>query len=163
MTLFYLETSAMLKRYRPEVGSAFIQELLTRKRTGEELLTSHFTILEVTGVASRMLRGRLLDVSQYERIVIGLLQDISDYGIAVLPVDEDIVSDALRFYPEYSLRGSDAVHFASAVRVNQQLVGEPCYMVTADHELGDACQRYGLGLLNPESPTALAQLASIRG
>lgn len=40
MTLFYLDTSAILKGYKSEIGSEFVEELMERRGPGEILASS---------------------------------------------------------------------------------------------------------------------------
>ena len=65
MILYYMETSALLKRYRTEPGSDVIVELLERRRPDETFITSYFTLLEVEATAARALKARLLDQDAY--------------------------------------------------------------------------------------------------
>ena len=162
MTFYYLETSGLLKRYRSELGSSVVDQLFNGKRPDEEFVTSHLTVVEVTAVASRMLKGRLLRRSQYDNLVGRLVRDITDYRVTVLPLEERVSVEALDLYPEYALRAPDALHFVSAMQTSRAVHPEPVHVVSADREVGEACQRYGLPLLNPESPSAASALAALR-
>jgi hypothetical protein len=65
--LYYLDTSALLKRYRTETGHP--GSLLGQE--DETLVTSHFSSLEVEAMASRALKGRILTRKAYD-ILLGL-------------------------------------------------------------------------------------------
>ena len=64
-SLYYLDTSALLKRYRTEKGSEVIQVLFSERQEDETLVTSHFSSLEVEAMASRALKGRILTRKAY--------------------------------------------------------------------------------------------------
>jgi predicted nucleic acid-binding protein len=59
MPVFYVESSALLKRYKSEIGSAVVAELLDGRTANDYFLTSHFSILEAIAVVARLLKGGL--------------------------------------------------------------------------------------------------------
>ena len=73
MSVFYLDTSAILTRYRSEQGTDVVDSIYDERFTpttvnsifrgvrSDILVTSHFTCLEVESGAARMSRGKLLD------------------------------------------------------------------------------------------------------
>lgn len=101
MPAFYLETAALIKRYKSEAGSDVMRELITGKRPGEYFLTSHFTLLEVHTVARRMLRGRELRRRQYERLLSAFAVDLREYYVRLLAVDDALVEEALDLVPAF--------------------------------------------------------------
>ncbi len=61
MRLYYLDTSALLKRYKSEPGSDNIYDLFASCGSlPKRLLTSLFTIVEMTSVSDRFARQRVL-------------------------------------------------------------------------------------------------------
>lgn len=61
MPMFYLETSALLKKYRTERGTDVVRELFEGKSDAEAFITSYFTVLEVISVARRLLAAATLN------------------------------------------------------------------------------------------------------
>jgi hypothetical protein len=61
MPLYYLDTSALLKRYKTEKGTAVIDELFSSRKPGEVFITSHFTSIEIESVAARALKAGALN------------------------------------------------------------------------------------------------------
>lgn len=57
MPLYYLDTSALLKRYRTENDTRVLDALFSARTRDELLITSHFTAIEVESVAARALKG----------------------------------------------------------------------------------------------------------
>jgi predicted nucleic acid-binding protein len=53
MAVFYLDTSAALKRYKTEKGTDVVNELYQGPRAEHPLCTSHLTALEVESAAVR--------------------------------------------------------------------------------------------------------------
>ncbi|MBI4322578.1 MAG: type II toxin-antitoxin system VapC family toxin [Chloroflexi bacterium] len=154
MPAYYVETSALLKRYRREVGSHLVREFLDNKQDDEAFVTSHFTVLEVSAVVARWLRGRGLR-RQFAQFTARFLHDLRDYGFEILSLDDVVVREANALLSDYPLRAPDALHFATAVRASGTAAADSYYVVCTDKEIGDACSRYGLAVLDPEHPEAL--------
>lgn len=58
MTLFYLDTSAFVKRYRAEIGTELIDALFTEKAATDLLASSFLSVLEMTSVVNRLRTAR---------------------------------------------------------------------------------------------------------
>lgn len=58
MALFYLDTSAIVKRYRTEVGTELVEALFNERLPTDELTSSFLAVLEVTSVVHRLLTAR---------------------------------------------------------------------------------------------------------
>ena len=79
MAVFYLDTSAILKRYRTESGTDVIVELYEQLAAHDALLTSHFACLEFESVAARALKGKLLTLEAYNTVLGGFAHDFGEY------------------------------------------------------------------------------------
>src|SRR5262245_63859774 len=66
MATFYLDTSAVLKRYRTETGTDVVEELYEGRASQDSLITSLFTCLEFESVVIRALKGKLLTQEAYD-------------------------------------------------------------------------------------------------
>ena len=135
MPIFYLDTSAIMKRYIPETGSDVLRELFEGLTDSDELTTSYLTLLEVNSTTTRLLRGRVITQSDYQRIQDRLNRDIINYGITLIPVRNELVDGAISVARRYSLRSLDALHFTSATASERPLDTQNLYMVSADREL----------------------------
>jgi hypothetical protein len=95
MTVYYLETSALLKRYKSESGSEIVTSLFEEKQASETFVTSHLSVLEVSSVAARLLKGRVIRQGQYRRMLGTFIQDLTTYGMVVIPVHNTLVSESI--------------------------------------------------------------------
>ncbi|MBI2918692.1 MAG: type II toxin-antitoxin system VapC family toxin [Chloroflexi bacterium] len=134
MPVFYLESSALLKRYKSEKGSGFVDELFEAKTAQDVFVTSHLTVLEVNSV----------------------------YRVVVLPVHDGLVADSIELLPAYPLRTADALHLATVVGASRVVGEQAFYVVSADKEIAEACASLQTPVLNPELPSALEQLHALR-
>lgn len=162
MTVYYLESSALVKRYKSEIGSDFVEELFDGKTDDEVFVTSYLSVLEVNTVAARLLKAGQLQRTQYDQLIASFAQDISSYDVVVLPIINTLVQESLDRLPDYPLRTADALQFATAIRTGHGSGEQPYRMVSADRELGEACRRHGLEILDPELPNALELLRALR-
>jgi predicted nucleic acid-binding protein len=162
MPAYYVETAAMLKRYRREPGSDVVRELFADRQAGEQFATSYFTALEVRAVIERMLRGRLLRPSQYRRLMLRVVTDFAIGDFRLLPLDDTLIDEALRLLPDHPLRAPDTLHLASALRVQRAAGTAGLYLVTGDRELAEAARRYPMQVIDPEDGGARRQLSAIR-
>ena len=163
MAVYYLDTSALMKRYRSEVGSDVVGELFEGLADSEALVTSYLTALEVNSAANRLLGGGVIAPEVYQRLLGQFTQDMREYGVRVMSVQNELVDRAIGIVRRYALRSLDALHFASAVAADGQLSGDQrLYVVSADRELVSACGEYGIPAINPQAGDALGRLRSLR-
>lgn len=162
MTVYYVESSAWLKRYKSEKGSEVVAELFEGKALGELFVTSHLSILEVSSVAARLSKGKVLKPTEYEVIVGTFVHDLATYGVVVTPLHDGVIDEAMGLLPKYPLRTADALQLGAALSARHEADDEPFYVVSADKEIGEACAGYRMSVLDPELPSALEQLRALR-
>ncbi len=115
MPIYYLDTSALIKRYRAEIGSDVIAGLFESLADSDELVTPQLTVLEMNSAATRFLEGNEITRAECQRMLEQFTQDIQYYDFTVMSVQNELFSEAIGIVREYSLRALDALHFASAV------------------------------------------------
>lgn len=57
MPVFYLDTSALVKRYRTEQGAEIIEQLLANPSPEDRFIISFLSIIELTSAILRVARG----------------------------------------------------------------------------------------------------------
>jgi len=160
MPIYYLDTSALLKRYRTEQGSIIVSELLGAKLPDDVFVTSYFTAHEVEAVAARALRGRVLSKGAYAILLSRFAQDLGD-SILMQPISNPVIADSIDLTRRYALRAADSIHLATASRVKQAASLQNVF-VASDRELLDCAEREGFYLLDPQHPEALDRLGRLR-
>ncbi len=162
MPIYYLDTSALMKRYWTEPGSDVVAELFEGLEDSDALATSQLTVLEMNSALARLLESRQMAQREYRGILERFTQDIDYYGFTVMSVPNELFSTAIGIVREYSLRALDALHFASAIASSGLSSGQKLYMVSADRKIVEACDRYGMPILDPIADDAFSQLRSLR-
>lgn len=117
----YLDTSALLKLFIEEDGSAKVRALAGR--TGAEvLLVSRLGYTEASVSLARMVHlGRLpaADLPHQQ----GSLDDYWDQSIQEVALTEELLEDARQLAQRFPLRTYDAIHLASAREAKRMLRG----------------------------------------
>ena len=163
MPIYYLDTSAVMKRYIPEIGSDVVEELFEELTSSEVLTTSYLTVLEVNSTVMRLLKGRIITQSDYQRILDRFALDIPNYDISVMPVQNELVDDAIGMVKRFSLRSLDALHIASAVTASDRSSDDQnLYVVSSDRKLVEACGAYRIPAIDPHADDALGLLRALR-
>jgi uncharacterized protein len=146
VTLFYLDSSAWLKRYFLEPGSGWMMRLFD---SGNPLASSVLGYIEVASALTRQQVPRKLDEVKLAQLQQQLEEDWGD--LTGLPLTGETVDRAVRLARGYKLRGADAVHLATALGVNDALVGpaDSLVLVAAEEDLLAVAQQTGLTVENP--------------
>ena len=150
MATYYLDASAIAKRYLQESGSQWVTTLW--KRTGEISLFSATVVnVEVVCALSRTQReGRIGMKRRNESAALFTLE--AQQNLESIAVSPEILQSAHRVALRHPLRAYDAVHLATALLLVEQLLwsGLPApIFVSADANLLTAARAEGLVVENP--------------
>ena len=146
---FYLDSSALVKRYAVETGTGWVRSLC--EQSDHIIAVALIGMVEVTAAVAGKLRSGRLDQATADVILDSLKADAVDQ-YSLLDVDQYAVNEAMELALRRRLRGYDAVHLASALRLNRTLVAvqsPPLTLVAADDDLLDAARAEGLRTENP--------------
>jgi len=150
MTTYYLDTSALIKRYIDEVGSDWLRATLDAQPP-PSIIVVHLITVEVTSALARRMREGILTPMEYEQAQNAFRADcLSEYEL-VTAVGV-VVDQANHLLERHPLRAYDAVHLATAVVTNQQLLANnlmPLTFISADDRLNSAASAEGLAVDNP--------------
>jgi predicted nucleic acid-binding protein len=118
MTVYYCDSSILVKHHISEVGSHWFRALVDNQNAA--LFTAQISIVEVCSALNRRLRENYITVNEYH----GLMAQsafLFDSKYEVLNLSDRIVRLACSILERHPLRGFDAVHIATAVTVKEQL------------------------------------------
>lgn len=150
MATTYVDTSALVKRYVAEVGSAWVRRLVARP-VHQVLYTAALTEVEVRSALQRLVREGRLDAAQAQRLTHRVTQHFTRryQGIRIT---RTIVTQAGILLERHPLRAYDAVQLACALAV-QRLMHQrgmpPPVFVAADEALLAAARAEGFPVDNP--------------
>jgi predicted nucleic acid-binding protein len=150
VALYFLDTSATVKRYVQEIGTPWIVNL-ANPAAGHFLYVARITEVEMTAAIARRRRMGSLSLAQAGDALNRFAQDfVQEYRITEITIP--ILRQASQLADKHVLRAYDAVQLAAAVDLNAQWVAAGIRIVTlvsADQELNAAAASEGLPVEDP--------------
>ncbi len=153
MSAFYLDTSAIAKRYFLEVGSAWIQALTNPNRGHTQIVSALTRVEAAAAIAAKHRASNGITLAERDQAV-GLLLKHCDTEYLIAPVTAEIISRAVTLTQRHRLRGYDALQLATALLVNDRLTAAGLSLLTfisADDDLLVAARSEGLFTDNPRA------------
>ncbi len=150
MSSFFLDSSALVKRYLTETGSAWVREIT--RPTAHTSTVVEITLVEVAAALAARHRASGGISRQDRDATVNLLARHFETEYQLIPVSRFILDRAVILTQNHRLRGYDAVQLAAALATNQSLLraGLPALtFVAADRDLLAAAHQEGLQVENP--------------
>lgn len=156
MPNYFLDTSALAKRYHTENGSDFVDRLL--EQAGSRSWISHLSIVEFESVLAIKTRTREIDPPALEVARRRFRADLAQQRLLVGPPFHEIhFHSARRLLSQYGvtdgLRTLDALQLAVALDLKQ--CGHVGVLVAADQRLCRVSALAGCPAVNPDTPGPL--------
>lgn len=150
MPVYCLDSSALVKRYINETGSAWVLGLFD-STLDNEFFVAAITGVEIVAAITRRTRSGSITVTDAALVCNQLRSDLqTDYQ--VIEITEGIISSAMALAEAQGLRGYDAVQLAVGCAINELCIANglsPIIFVSADEELNLAAVNEGLLIENP--------------
>ena len=152
MAAYFLDSSALVKRYAAETGSAWVENL-TDPRSGNRIYVAAITHVEVIAAIARKKKRLLLSATD-AAAAIGRFENDLQTDLRVFDLTPNVITMAERLAEKHALRGYDAVQLAVALEINaartaRRLTG--LMLVSSDVELNTAAQSEQLLTDDPNS------------
>lgn len=155
MNYFILDTSALAKRYVPEVGTPLINRLLNAVPKQQMFLL----ILAFGELASLFVRKKnsgQISKMAYLQAIADSQSEMMDMGIQ--SVSDDLVWSSLPLIEQFSINATDAIILRSALNMAETLraSGHDLVLVTSDIRLANCAKLSNLLVWNPERDDQLS-------
>jgi predicted nucleic acid-binding protein len=131
----YFDSSALVKRYLVEAGTAWVQAWCDGP--AQTVAVAEVALVEIAAAFAAKLRGEFITQEAYYDARADLATDSRDEYVLVA-VSRAVVDEAVELTARHRLRGYDAVHLACALHLNRALVVHrlpPLLFVSADSDL----------------------------
>lgn len=152
MSVYFVDTSALAKRYIPEAGRQWLLSWILPKH-GHVIVIAHTTLIELNSVlAATNRRGHLSQVKM-GLLRFNFIMDARNQYL-VVPVDLTVVTNARRLVYKHKLRTLDAIQLACAIET-KKLSGISVTFVAGDNDLKSAAQNEGFIVEDPHSYPSL--------
>jgi hypothetical protein len=151
MSYFYLDTSAVIKRYMPETGTNWIVNLVNPS-VNHILFLAEITLAETSAAIAARHRSPGGISLQERDAAIDLFLRHCDGEYLLVPVSRIILDRAVLLTRSHRLRGYDAVQLATALSTSDVLAASNrpgMIFMTADHDLIQAAQAEGMATDDP--------------
>ena len=149
--MFFLDSSALVKRYLSEQGSRWIAELCLPD-SAATILIAEITRVEVAAaIAGRQRASDGITREERDRLVALLLRHC-DSEYTLVPLQRQVFGAAVELTQRHRLRGYDAVQLAAALDASRAATaaGLPgLTFVSADGDLNAAARAEGLHADDP--------------
>ena len=150
VTAYFVDSSALVKRYVLETGTAWVRRL-TRRNPSTVIYIAHITAVEVTCAVARRRKGKTLTPPRASSILRRFRQHLAA-RYTVIEVTPDLLDEAMRLGNAHALRAYDAVQLAVALEVNRSHQADgfgPITLISADRDLNAAATAEGLTVDDP--------------
>ncbi len=152
MTAYFLDSSALVKRYIVEIGSFWIQAVAVPD-PGNQIIISRISWVEVLSAIARRQQEGSLSSTEVNEIIEAFRSDLNNQ-YQVIEIDRALVESAGQLVNQYSLRAFDAVQLASALRIQSAFASATAtslVFLTADDRLLTIATTEGLLTDNPNN------------
>lgn len=140
MSSFYVDTSALAKRYITEKGSAWVRSW-TNSTSGNVIIISDLTPVEGFSIFARLRRAGVISAARHARLQAVFSWHVENEYL-VTSLDASVMRQAQRFVNQHPLRTLDAIQLASA-QYAVSILDEPIRFVSGDTALLTAAASEG--------------------
>jgi predicted nucleic acid-binding protein len=156
MTVYFLDTSALVKRYHWERGSEVIDALFAEQN--RRIIISDLSIIELGSALTKKIREGDITPEKYYRALGFFCQDIVNETIAIEPLGEADKAVAAELLEKYGFRASlrtlDSLQLAVMKRITENRLDQ---VLCADRVFCSLIQQEGLPVRNPERDRSVAE------
>src|SRR5262249_24432606 len=161
MRLFFLDGSALAKRYVAEPGTPLVDHLFNQVAP-DRLVVLNVGFAEVVSVLVRRKNAGVLSDATFAHALLQLGQEIIHAAnLRKVETTNSLVIGALSHIQTHSINATDAVALHAALGLAHHLrgQGDDLVLVASDQRLLRAAQAEGLSTFNPESQDQAALAA----
>jgi len=152
MAIYFLDSSALVKRYISETGSNWVCNLFDPS-LGNQFFIAAIAGVEIVSAITRRAKNGSINVTDAIAIRNQFKQDFqTEYQI--IEISDKIINSAINIAELYALRGYDAVQLASGRELNILCIANGLTgvnFVSADNNLNTAASGEGLIIENPNN------------
>jgi predicted nucleic acid-binding protein len=150
VTVYFLNSSALVKRYVSEEGSVWIQSIVAPE-SGNTLVVARTTWVEICSAFARLRREAVLGESDLDETILSFRHDWNTQ-YQVIELDSDVAQSAAEQLFRYPLRAFDAIQLAACLKLKSAITEATSSMlrfVSADERLLAAATGEFLLVENP--------------
>ncbi len=152
MAGFFFDSSALVKLYHPETGTAAVDQIVGTR--GNLISVSRLTVAELTSAFAIKVRTQSISREDADVFLRQFRGDVTSGKLEVFSIGESefAMAELLveRYAFEFRLRALDALQLAVASELRSQKLID--HFVAADAILCEVARMEGFSVINPEHP-----------
>ena len=161
----YLDASALVKRFRHELGSEVVNDTIEHvsAHNPRHLVVSALTTLETLSILNRRRNEAQIPLSVFILSLRGVISEIKRFSHYLI-VDDHLLISSATYTIKHNINSADAIHLALLLALQETLRqndGELVCMV-ADKRLARAARTAGITVVDPELDSITQAPASIQ-
>jgi hypothetical protein len=151
MKPYFFDSSALVKRYIIETGTAWVQAVSTTPEN--RIYVASITIVELVSAIARRRRSGITESA----LATAALEEVRfdfRFEFEIIDISPEVIKRAEEIGERHVLRGYDAIQLGCAMELNAALVAaghRPITFVSADLELNSAAASEGLIVADPNT------------
>jgi predicted nucleic acid-binding protein len=152
LAVYFFDTSAIVKRYASEIGSAWVQSV-TDPASGSIIYLARITVVEVVSAITRRLGEGSLSAPDATLATTTFRHDFVHH-YRIIEMTPELTNRAVSVVQVYALRAYDAVQLATALEINEERIASgapPIVLISADVALNAAAVAEGLAMDDPNA------------
>lgn len=141
---FFIDTSALFKRYQPEQGTDLVCRIVEESK--QPVFISSISIIEIVSNLKRLFEiDKITTEGQFQQQRAFFYQDINTLGITILDVSAEDIIKADNLIMERYMKPIDSIQLAIALNLEHDNIT----FVSSDRRLCSIAETEGLPTLNP--------------
>jgi predicted nucleic acid-binding protein len=142
--MLFFDTSALVKRYADEQGTAAVDELI--ENDNDAIVITSLSVIEMTSAFRRKFNRGEITETQRDGLLVAFFEEATD-TFTIVPIDETAYEIAFDLVLEDDLRTLDALQLGAA----RELVTTDLDMtfVCADRDLVSIAEIHNMATVNP--------------
>ena len=118
MAVYFVDSSALVKRYVQEVGTSWVRRL-TRQGASKHIYLARITVVEVTSAIARRRKGGTVLPPRASSMLSRFRKHLAG-RYTVMEITPTLLADAAKLANTHALRAYDAVQLSAALALNAQ-------------------------------------------
>jgi len=151
VSTIFLDSSAIVKYYYTEDGSAWVRRIINDETN--VCLASVIAVAEIAAAFAQIQRHTPLGKKRMNEMYLRFRGDLREGLFLARALDEDVLNLAADLALRRTLKGYDAVQVASAVLVRETLTDPDLIFISGDQQMLRAARAEGFVTEDPEAHT----------
>ena len=152
MSVYFLDSSAVVKRYVIETGTYWIKSIVN-PLSGNHIHVARITGAEVVSALSRRMRGGSPTAAAGSAAIAEFRNHFASEYV-IVDITPSLIESAMHLAETYALRGYDAVQLAAVLEVSTDTIAlgmDSPTLISADGDLNAAATAEGLAIDDPNT------------